>query len=88
MNLRPATCPGYSCAIPEAGFFEVFPTIGFSTTASLKWSTTAAMAKTPPNRSYRLFSGSGAACSGGASVTVKGQQSNQEFFMRSSACII
>jgi hypothetical protein len=46
------------------------------------------MAKTPPNRSYRLFSGSGAACSGGASVTVKGQQSNQEFFMRSSACII
>jgi hypothetical protein len=31
--------------------------MGFFTTASLKWSTTAAMAKTPPSRSYRLFSG-------------------------------
>src|SRR5262249_56014309 len=31
--------------------------MGFFTTESLKWSTTAAMANTPPNRSYRLFSG-------------------------------
>src|SRR5688572_17570376 len=30
--------------------------MGFRTTASLKWSTTAAMAKTPPNRSYKLGS--------------------------------
>src|SRR5678815_5402731 len=31
--------------------------MGFFTMASLKWSTTAAIAKTPPSRSYRLFSG-------------------------------
>jgi hypothetical protein len=31
------------------------PTIGFCTTASLKWSMTAAMAKTPPSRSYSFL---------------------------------
>jgi hypothetical protein len=30
--------------------------MGFWTTASLKWSITAAIANTPPNRSYRLGS--------------------------------
>ena len=65
MNLRPGNLSKFFvCHSLRAGFFDVFPTIGFCTTASLKWSTTAAMAKTPPSRSYRLFSVSGAACTG------------------------
>ena len=57
MNLRPGNLSNlFVCHSLRAGFFEVFPTIGFFTTASLKWSTTAAIAKTPPSRSYRLFS--------------------------------
>ena len=45
------------CHSRSCGFLDFWPTMGFFTTASLKWSTTAAMAKTPPSRSYRLFSG-------------------------------
>jgi hypothetical protein len=57
MNLRPGNLSNlFVCHSLRAGFFEVIPTIGFFTTASLKWSTTAAMAKTPPSRSYKLFS--------------------------------
>src|SRR4030095_358259 len=33
-----------------------WPAIGLRTTASLKWSITAAMANAPPSRSYRLDS--------------------------------
>jgi hypothetical protein len=57
MNLRPGNLSNFFvCHSLRAGFFELIPTIGFFTTASLKWSTTAAMAKTPPSRSYKLFS--------------------------------
>ena len=57
MNLRPGNLSKFFvCHSLRAGFFDVFPTIGFWTTASLKWSTTAAMAKTPPSRSYKLCS--------------------------------
>jgi hypothetical protein len=63
MNLSPGSLPKlFVCQFVRAGFFEFFPTMGFSTIASLKWSTTAAMAKTPPSRSYRLFSVCGTAC--------------------------
>ena len=58
MNLRPGSLPRFLvCHSCSCGFLDFWPTIGFFTTASLKWSTTAAMAKTPPSRSYRLFSG-------------------------------
>src|SRR5512132_2195430 len=40
----------------SSGFFDPCPTMGFWTTASLKWLTTAAIANTPPNRSYKLGS--------------------------------
>jgi hypothetical protein len=57
MNLRPGNLPKFCvCQALRAGFFEVCPTIGFCTTASLNWSTTAAMAKTPPSRSYKFCS--------------------------------
>jgi len=62
MNFNPGNRSRLSvCHLRSAGFLEFLPTMGLSTTASLKWSTTAAIAKTPPRRSYRLFSGSGAA---------------------------
>ena len=52
MNFRPGNRFRFSvCQFLRAGFFEVFPTTGLFTSASLKWSTTAAMAKTPPSRS-------------------------------------
>src|SRR5262245_551882 len=58
MNLRPGNLPRFLvCHSRSCGFLDFWPTIGFFTTASLKWSTTAATAKTPPSRSYRLFSG-------------------------------
>src|SRR6185312_6118148 len=58
MNLRPGSLPRFLvCHSRSWGFLDFWPTMGFFTTASLKWSTTAAMAKTPPSRSYRLFSG-------------------------------
>src|SRR4029078_10245592 len=58
MNLRPGNLLRlWVCDSLNGGCLDVWPTRGFFTTASLKWSTTAAMAKTPPNRSYRLFSG-------------------------------
>src|SRR5262245_59560297 len=58
MNLRPGSLPRFLvCHSRSCGFLDFWPTMGFFTTASLKWSTTAAMAKTPPSRSYRLFSG-------------------------------
>jgi hypothetical protein len=41
----------------QLGILGLLADDGIFTTASLKWSTTAAMAKTPPSRSYRLFSG-------------------------------
>src|SRR5512133_986141 len=57
MNLRPGSLPRLLvCHSRRAGFSEFWPTIGFLTTASLKWSTTAAMANAPPSRSYRLES--------------------------------
>src|SRR6478672_4034104 len=58
MNLRPGNLPRFLvCHSRSCGFFDFWPTTGFFTTASLKWSTTAAMANTPPSRSYKLFSG-------------------------------
>ena len=58
MNLRPGSLPRFLvCHSRSCGFLDFWPTMGFFTTASLKWSTTAAMAKTPPSRSYKLFSG-------------------------------
>src|SRR5262245_49143811 len=57
MNLRPGNLPRLLvCHSRSCGFFDVWPTMGFFTTASLKWSTTAAMANMAPSRSYRLFS--------------------------------
>src|SRR5215204_529877 len=57
MNLRPGSLPRFLvCHSLSCGFLDFWPTTGFFTTASLKWSTTAAMAKTPPSHSYRLFS--------------------------------
>src|SRR6476646_5474316 len=58
INLRPGSLLRLLvCHSRNCGFLDLWPTMGFFTTASLKWSTTAAMAKTPPSRSYRLFSG-------------------------------
>jgi hypothetical protein len=58
MNLRPGNLPRFLvCHSRSCGFLDFWPTMGFFTTASLKWFTTAAMAKTPPSRSYKLFSG-------------------------------
>ena len=52
MNFRPGSLPRFwVCHSRRAGFFDSRPTIGFCTTASLKWSTTAAMANAPPSRS-------------------------------------
>src|SRR5262249_6680925 len=52
MNLRPGNLPRFLvCHSRSCGFLDFWPTMGFFTTASLKWSTTAAMAKTPPSRS-------------------------------------
>src|SRR6266540_3387803 len=57
MNLRPGSLPRLLlCHSRRAGFSDFWPTIGFFTTASLKWSTTAAMANAPPSRSYKLDS--------------------------------
>ena len=54
MNFSPGSLSRWLvCHSRRSGFFDPWPTIGFLTTASLKWSTTAAMANTPPNRSYR-----------------------------------
>src|SRR5687767_4617277 len=88
MNLRPGNLPRFFvCHSLSAGFFEVFPTIGFCTTASLKWSTTAAMAKTPPSRSYRLFSASGAAWDGSASATVNSvSNAMKNFLIKTPKC--
>jgi hypothetical protein len=41
----------------ELGSFDPTPAIGLRTTASLKWSITAAMANAPPRRSYKLAFG-------------------------------
>jgi hypothetical protein len=52
MNLRPGSLPRLLvCHSRRSGFSDFWPTMGFCTTASLKWSTTAAMANTPPSRS-------------------------------------
>src|SRR5713226_5134498 len=57
MNLRPGSLPRLLvCHSRRSGFSDFWPTIGLRTTASLKWSTTAAMANAPPSRSYRLDS--------------------------------
>src|SRR6266498_1553451 len=57
MNLRPGSLPRLLvCHSRRAGFSDFWPTIGLLTTASLKWSTTAAMANAPPSRSYSLDS--------------------------------
>src|SRR5262245_17790838 len=57
MNFRPGSRPRlFVCHSRSWGFSEFWPTIGFCTIASLKWSTTAAMANAPPSRSYRLDS--------------------------------
>src|SRR5438067_8330845 len=57
MNLRPGSLPRLLvCHSRRAGFSDLWPTIGFCTTASLKWSTTAAMANAPPSLSYKLDS--------------------------------
>ena len=55
--MRPGSLPRLLvCHSRRAGFSDFWPTIGLCTTASLKWSTTAAMANAPPSRSYRLDS--------------------------------
>ena len=52
MNFKPASLSGCSTLHwRSAGFSESWPTIAFWMIASLKWSTTAAIAKTPPTRS-------------------------------------
>ena len=57
INFRPGSLVRFLvCHSWRAGFFDPWPTMGFCTTASLKWSTTAAMANAPPSRSYRLVS--------------------------------
>src|SRR5437899_8528488 len=57
MNLRPGSLPRLLvCHSRRPGFSDVWPTIGLRTTASLKWSITAAIANAPPSRSYRLNS--------------------------------
>src|SRR5215211_3149475 len=57
MNLSPGSLPRLLvCHSRRSGFSEFWPTIGLCTRASLKWSTTAAMANAPPSRSYRLNS--------------------------------
>jgi hypothetical protein len=48
MNLKPGSLSRlFVCHSRRAGFFELWPTIGFLTIASLKWSTTAAIEKMP-----------------------------------------
>ena len=57
MNFRPGRRASFwVCHSRSSGLSEPCPATWFLTTASLKWSTTAAMAKTPPSRSYRLCS--------------------------------
>src|SRR5436190_17403280 len=57
MNFSPGSLASWLvCHSRSSGFFDPWPTMGFRTTASLKWSTTAAMANTPPSRSYKLGS--------------------------------
>src|SRR5829696_5875299 len=57
MNFKPGSLPSFSvCHSRRSGFSEPSPAIWFWTTALLKWSITAAMANTPPRRSYRLCS--------------------------------
>src|SRR4029450_3581551 len=57
MNLSPGSLARLLvCHSRRAGFSDVWPTIGLRTIASLKWSTTAAVAKAPPSRSYILES--------------------------------
>src|SRR6476619_3750517 len=75
MNFSPGSLASSSVLHSlSAGFFDPWPTAAFCTTASLKWSTTAAIANTPPNRSYRLGSAipvppSPRACRAGRHVT-------------------
>src|SRR6185295_8620661 len=60
MNFRPGSLPRFLvCHSRRAGFSDLWPTMGFFTTASLKWSITAAMENAPPSRSYRVASGMG-----------------------------
>jgi GAF domain-containing protein len=48
MNLSPGNLPKlFVCQFLRAGFFEFFPTMGFCTIASLKWSTTAVTQRAP-----------------------------------------
>src|SRR4029453_14070250 len=57
MNFSPGSRSSWLvCHSRSSGFFDAWPTMGFWTIASLKRSITAAMANTPPNRSYRLGS--------------------------------
>src|SRR6266576_409064 len=57
MNLRPGSLPRLLvCHSRRSGFSDVWPTSGLRTIASLKWSTTAAMAKAPPSLSYKVDS--------------------------------
>src|SRR5947207_199359 len=56
MNLRPGSLSRlFVCHSRSCGFLDFRPTTGFFTTASLKWSTTAGMAKTPPSRSCSVL---------------------------------
>jgi hypothetical protein len=58
MNFSPGSLASeLVCHLPSAALFDARPTIGFSTTASLKWSTTAATVDTPPSRFYKLLQG-------------------------------
>src|SRR4029453_10019922 len=57
MNFRPGSLSSeFVDQSSSAGLFDPWPTAGFAITASLKWSITAAIANTPPNRSYKLGS--------------------------------
>jgi hypothetical protein len=57
MNLRPGNLPNWLLDQSlRAGFGDSLPTKGFSKMLSLKSFTTAAIAKTPPRRSYKVFS--------------------------------
>src|SRR4029450_8741301 len=57
MNLRPGSLPrSFLLHSSSSGSFDPWPAIGLRTTASLKWSITAAMANAPPSRSYKLGS--------------------------------
>ncbi len=70
MNFSPGSLSKFLvCHSCNCGFLDFWPTRGFLTRASLKRSTTAAMAKTPPSRSYRVFSLTDGLVSASASST-------------------